>query len=487
MITRREAMMGVLGGMTIGLPTVRAVAAASDSKPRAIVSGPVQGGAHGWAFGGTPRSLDELGYVEREYFISGTATRFRAVGETGADGRWSIEPNGQAPFKTRFLVRTPKDAGKFNGTVIVCWNNVTAGYDIAQDTRGAFDGFAFVAVSAQAAAIEGFARDPHGLKSWDPQRYGDLSIPGDAYSYDVLTQVARAVGPDRSKSKVDPLGGLQVKRLIATGGSQSAGRLTTYINAVHPRERVFDAFMPTISFGRAAGIDANAIIDSSMLDKMKPEEVRAMSTGNVRIRDDLSTPVMIVNSETETLFYLPSVQPDTDTFRYWEVAGASHAPGPLLAVAAEVMKRDGMQRPVGTMAGVPSQVDWTLAFDAALHHVQRWLTEGKAPPVQPRIEVFGSPPRIARDRFGNAVGGVRLPDLEVPTASYFSEMAQIGMAGLTGTTTPLSPELVKSLYPTRDAYVAKIQAAADKAVKAGVLLPRDAQAYVAAARDRPFA
>ena len=32
--------------------------------------------------------------------------------------------------------------------------------------------------------------------------------------------------------------------------------------------------------------------------------------------------------------------------------------------------------------------------------------------------ISGEPPAIARDRYGNAVGGIRLPELEVPIARY---------------------------------------------------------------------
>lgn len=37
---------------------------------------------------------------------------------------------GTLPFTTRFLVYRPSDPERFNGTVVVCWNNVTAGYEL---------------------------------------------------------------------------------------------------------------------------------------------------------------------------------------------------------------------------------------------------------------------------------------------------------------------------------------------------------------------
>ena len=40
------------------------------------------------------------------------------------------------------------------------------------------------------------------------------------------------------------LGGLVPTKIFATGHSQSALRLTTYVNAVHPLEKVIDGFVP---------------------------------------------------------------------------------------------------------------------------------------------------------------------------------------------------------------------------------------------------
>ena len=55
-------------------------------------------------------------------------------------GRWQVEPEGELGFKTRFLLYRPSDPRRFNGTVVVCWNNVTAGYELFQgespETKG---------------------------------------------------------------------------------------------------------------------------------------------------------------------------------------------------------------------------------------------------------------------------------------------------------------------------------------------------------------
>ena len=160
------------------------------------------------------------------------------------DGRWSAEPAGEAPYKTRMVIYRPRDPARFNGTVIVHWNNVSAGYDLygADSLELLEGGFGFAAVTTQRVGVHGHEQNSQGLRTWDPERYGMLSIAGDDYSFDIFTQAARAVGPNRARTGVDPMGGLAVRKLIAQGASQSAGRLATYVNAIQPLEQTFASF-----------------------------------------------------------------------------------------------------------------------------------------------------------------------------------------------------------------------------------------------------
>lgn len=109
--------------------------------------------------------------------------------------------------------------------------------------------------TTQKVGVEGLTPVNQGLASWDPQRYGTLSIPGDDYSFDVFTQAARAVGPSRSRQSVNPMGGLEVLHVVGQGASQSAGRLATYVNAIQPLSRAFDGFILTIYFGRGTPLE----------------------------------------------------------------------------------------------------------------------------------------------------------------------------------------------------------------------------------------
>ncbi|MFN9926657.1 MAG: alpha/beta hydrolase domain-containing protein, partial [Phenylobacterium sp.] len=174
-------------------------------------------------------------------------------GEPTVDGRWQALPAETAPYATRIVVVRPADPKRFNGTVAVEWLNVTAGLDAAPDwsylhrelMRG---GYAYVGVSAQRVGVEGGSRFGSGgaLKSANPARYGALSHPGDAYAFDMFTQVGRVVDSRQV------LGGLKAARVLAMGESQSASYLTTYVNAVDRLARVYDGFLIHSRSGGAA-------------------------------------------------------------------------------------------------------------------------------------------------------------------------------------------------------------------------------------------
>ena len=127
-----------------------------------------------------------------EYFLQGTATRFAPAPGTdlGWDGRWHVAPAAVALFETRIVVLRPSDAARFNGTVVLLWNNVSGGFDAigVGDTGELLQGgYAVVAgVTVQRVGVHGLGDDPLGLLAWDRERYGSLSIPSDDYSFDIF-------------------------------------------------------------------------------------------------------------------------------------------------------------------------------------------------------------------------------------------------------------------------------------------------------------
>jgi hypothetical protein len=435
-----------------------------------MIQGPITGGKHGWAFGRPLFELATRGYVEEEFFLAGDAMTYRPVAgtESGRDGRWQVEPKGEMPFKTRLLVYRPADPNRFNGTVVVCWNNVTAGYELfhGESPEILEGGYAYVGASVQRVGVHGFPGTPLGLTAWDPQRYGELSIPTDDGSYDIYAQVGRAVGPNRDRSGVDPLGGLPVKKVIALGASQSAARLATYVNAIHPLGRVFDGFMLQIYFGAGAPLEG----DRAIAPAERPVTARIPWGANL-IRE-VDVPVMIVNSELEAIACYRVRQPDADRFVTWESAGTTHVP-----VQTQVVRNEKYEREFRVAPALPqsmNRIALTPCYDAALHHLKRWVDGGAPPPSQPLIEFSGERPEFVRDEHGIAKGGIRLPQVDAPVATNSSIPISNDFAGsLRGSNRPFGAVKLDALYGDEAKYLARFEEAAQRAVRAGVLLARD--------------
>jgi hypothetical protein len=439
------------------------------------VTGPIKGGKHGWAFARPLFDLAAKGYVEEEFFLEGEAATYEQVPDTewGRDGKWRARPKAKVPFKTRFLVYRPADPKKFNGTAVVCWNNVTAGYELffGESPEVLEGGYAYVCASVQKVGVHGFAENPQGLVAWDNDRYGALSIPTDDISYDIFSQVARAVGPKRDR-KADPLGGLDVKKVIGLGASQSAGRLSTYVNAIHPLPaeqggHAFDGFILQIYFGSGTPLE----VGPQILNPNVATTARLPRAQNL-IRADLDVPAMIVNTELEAISCFPVRQPDTDRFRTWEAAALTH-----VSYQAQVMRNKKYERDFGVTPPAASQETNRIYiqpyYDAALHHMHAWVNGGSPPPGQKLIE-FTADGEVIRDENGLAKGGVRLPQVDAPVAMNSSTPVTNDFSGrLRGANKPFDAAKLDALYGNEANYLKRFEEAAQGAVKAGVMLPRE--------------
>ena len=447
------------------------------------VTGPLTGGVRGHPF--APGCGTLPGYVFEEFLLDGEATAYRPADGTTYDdsGHWDAVPNRSALYRTRILVVRPADADGFSGTVLVNWQNVTRGFETGAPPPDLVAlGLAWVGVSAQRAGHAGFpGAEACALKGWDPERYGTLDHPGDDFSFDVFTQAARVASPDRiiPSDGVDPMAGLLVTRLLATGTSQSALRLRSYIDAVHPLAHLFDGYFLTLDIGSGADLDTSDV---------PPHAPLTIPSQPVRIRNDLEVPVMVVNSESETLRLHAMRQPDSDRFRLWEIAGSAH----ISWSAAEMLEIDRQLDAMGIdpASGMAHRnadtnvVSHAPVVRAALRHMLRWL-DGHPPPHHPLIEIEpGEPPSIQRDEHGNARGGVRLPDMDVPLAQHCGLRPNESdiLARISGSSVPFSEGELQALYSGRSDYLSRHGQAVDAAVTAGVLVDEERSAMMAGAQ-----
>jgi hypothetical protein len=467
--------------LTVALVTLIAVvttsAAAHGTAADPTVTGPIlpSSGIEPTTLA-TTFPLSQVGYEQSEYFISGKATSYTSSSPLSTDGQWSVTPNSTAPYETRVVVYRPIDPSKFNGTVMVEWLNVSGGLDDAPEwvlshNELIRDGFVWVGVSAQAVGV-------NALVTSDPTRYGPLSDPGDSYSYDIFSQAGEAIWDNSAQL----LGGLNPQHVIAMGESQSADRLTTYIDAVAPLVNVYDGYLVHSRIGTPAPLSQS------------PQPAIAVPI-SVQFRTDLSTPVFEFETETDvsgtTLF---DRQTDTNQFRLWEVAGGSHydyyglfvGPADTGNGQGAIANLAGMQDPPSAIPGLgtcaapinSSGTHWVL--DAAVWWLNQWVVNGAAPPIPPLMDVTslpGQPVVFVTDAYGNVLGGVRTPQVDVPIATLSGVGNTGGLAGfcaLFGRTIPFSAGELASLYPTHAQFVLQWDLATLHDLLDGYLLSPDA-------------
>jgi hypothetical protein len=406
---------------------------------------------------------------------AGTAVSYRAPDGMPADGLWTFEPDGNADYRTRVLVRRPANPADFSGTVIVEWLNVSGGVDanvewVQLEEEITRRGHVWVGVSAQLIGVEGgpvLVEAPGsegvagvGLKKLDPARYATLSHPGDGFSFDIFSQVARAVrlgGP--------AMGHMEAQRVIAVGESQSAMALVTYYNGVAPLAQAFDGYL--VHSRGAGGLPLVGPGEYAFLTD-------ALGAGASRFRTDLATPIMNIQAENDTTGILNSIvsrQPDSDTFRLWEMAGTAHADIRLVGSVADTMN-----------CGLPIN-DGPMHFiaKAAFSRLDTWVRSGVAPPTAQRLETTSAnPPALVRDADGIARGGVRTPLVDVPVdvLSGIAGPSPNVICILSGSTKPLSEARLAELYASQDDYAQRYSAATDASIEAGFVLEADREALI---------
>ncbi len=461
-----------------GSPNLLTASTSSDSsiyRAVATFSGPVTVGHVIEPLSGLPLDLKRYGYVQQEFFASGTAHALRAT-SSPSDGSWTIVPTTSATYRTRILVRRPSNPAHFSGTVVVEWMNESEG-ESAPDwdylNPALMDsGDTYVGVSAQALGVDGgtpilgaiTAGVGKGLVQQEPQRYGTLHHPGDQYALDIFDQI----GLGLRSTKLHVLGGLRPRHIVAVGESQSAFYLTTFADTLQPLSHAFDGLFIHSRGGTGAALSGASITSGH-------------SSAGQWIRTNLHVPVFMFETQTDLILlgYAAAQQPNTRDIRTWEVAGTSHADAYLVSSAASVL---GCTSPINTG---PQHV----VVQAAFTDFVRWVVHGTAPPSPQPFRLSSThPATLALDRHGNVIGGVRTPAVDVPVAALSGAPppgASV-ICSLFGSTTQFSPHTLASLYGTSANYLAKYTADLNRSIAGGYVLAADRATLLAQARQVKF-
>jgi hypothetical protein len=372
--------------------------------------------------------LDHYDYEAVEYLVEGTA-----AGE---------------PYKTRIVLRKPRDNDDFSGLVFAEAMHPSGSAHIFEYTS-------HYAMGSGHAAVEIVVSGLNHLTDHDQSRYSGVSVSGDQVS-EVLAQVGALIKEGPSS----PLAGLEIRKMVLGGTSATAAILTRYLPAhgvyrTPGMELIFDGFMPHSNGATIQRVDVPLIQVPTMNE---------VSGGNVPTRQDGDEP--------------------GNQYRLYEFAGMMH-----VDMRDSVrFKPDPCQNPI-TM--FPLQAYLSVALD----HLFRWADEGLAPPHAPRIlldrntENDGS--LMALDAHGNPIGGVRNPYVDVATAlngvpntgaatlpANPSDFIAAGgiqaanqMCGLGGYQLAFSEEKMRQLYGTPENYVRQVQAKLDELEAVGWSLP----------------
>ncbi len=428
------------------------------------------------------QDLSQVGYIEEEYLVSGTANVYGYVDNVAQ--RPEVEVIDPAvPYTTRILVRRPIKPAHFNGTVFVDVLNATAGWDGDAIWYGTYPyltrtGAIWVGVSTKPVTVN-FLRNSWGRPPWptrNASRYATLAMPFFGQVWDMMTDVGTLLKSGGNAH--NPLAGFDVERLVMVGYSQSAAYQVTYANSFHERTRLPDG-MPVYDgyFIAAGGARAKSVTGASSATENLP-------AGDLRNFIHVDAPVIRFQSQTEVVNF-PSWTVRQNEAQYpwlrtYELAGGSHVDLWRDVEGGKALTRDLGLPPsfCPAPATAKNPLNTGVYEAAAMENLVRWIKSGVQPPPSRFMALTNTSTgavALARDADGNVIGGVRPPELRTPIGTYLESNSGPGFCGLYGGFSPFSAARLDQLYRNRGAYVSSFVRGVARAVQEGYLLNTDAE------------
>jgi Alpha/beta hydrolase domain/Beta-lactamase superfamily domain len=426
----------------------------------------------------TPLNLPAYGYREEEYFISGTGN----VYDWDSDGNVKVR-DLEAPYTTRIVVRRPIAPRRFSGTVWVDMLSPARGYDFPE--HWGYTNYYLMDHGDVSVGITMFPVTIRALRKFDPKRYATMMMAnpehplqpcaaaGNNYDYemepglrwDIVSQVGALLKSDFPSR---PLADLKVERMFLF--AQTGGDLQAYIPAFHSLARLEDGKPIWDGYFMKDGGGPTALNQCGQ---------RVSIGAPQRMIRNVGVPVIRLLVEDMVLGIYDARRPDSDqpndSYRLYEVPGATHSDGTSVFNWLPSLK---------TLQEMNSEVVtpfWPFTFSCsprvglndfpvhylvtgAMRNLDEWVKDGILPPKANPIEVEngGTPSAaILRDQFGNALGGIRSPYVDVPAATYYENFKDCRNMGYD---IPFNWEKMKELYGTAENYHAKFNAIVAKMV-----------------------
>lgn len=429
--------------------------------------------------------MSGAGYVSEEFIVSGTADVNQAVAMADAANmlvRDNVKDMAQRdfslktikknqPYTTRIVVYRPVDPKKFSGNVVFeTLHPSGGGRSVVWDMLNAYfvsRGDAFVGVQHPSTFVV--------LKTSDAQRYDGLAVADNTQLWGSIAQVGALV---KSNGATSPLKGYAVKHLFLTGYSFTGAATTSFANWYHERTKLADG---------------------------RPVFDGYISNANSMYNRPLSVPVMRMNTQGDFDSFggVNNRRFDSDDkgsqYRLYELTGAAHVTQPVPPAPGAKRPRAPTGSATSTnqprfsaescSAQYPKGFETNsypvhLFLEGMFDNMYRWVADGTKPPSGKRIRRDADDITM-KDTHGNAIGGIRLPHIEISSATY-----GVGAGDdcfLFGYQLPYAPDKLKTMYGTYDVYVDALRLSAERQVKEGWLRPNAVPELVELARKtKPF-
>ena len=460
-------------------------------------------------------NLAAFGYVEEEFFQSGTANIYDE--DENGTLRVTVE---DCPYTTRLIVRRPEKREKFSGNVLIEVLNASANYDIDRDwmllwRKMVRDGDIYIGITSKGHAVD-------ALKRFDPERYAPINWANPTPEregpaaptfdflkeyelglfWDMIVDLAKALRKD--DSELNPLKGFGKNWLYLAGWSQSGSYLARVIHSfAYLPENCADGPLFDGYYNSGSGAGDKALNSYAASSRMR---FGGMPAGKQLIVT--KEPYIAVNTESENRgfgFWADDADEPNYKFRSWQIPCSSHDTKYTLLdyyepMMDDMIKANTIQYWEGIREnGGPLDSPYEPIFAAAFKALCDWARLGIPAPHAPRIKTemtfeptdkTGALVANRKDLFGNALGGIRYPVADCPTATYqsYTERADGSIQMMFGTAKPFSPALLREMYGDLEHYRALAEKSTDHAIAKGFILPEDraymVESVVAIAKER---
>ena len=429
-------MLRIIMALLLGLSGSSSCLAHVDN-----VSGPVTGPGEMYnraEVPGSPLSVDLAGrgYVEEEYFVTGSARVFERADGMLTPGESSL------PYTTRVVVRRPASSEKFSGILL---------FEAAHPSQGGpshwLAAHALMLARGDAYAFAGLGDDERQraltregtwptsqtsvLDWYNPERYAPLNWPeDDGIRYEVMADV---IGFLRGENPESPFLSKRPSHVIAAGWSFTGSLLRSYINyGFHDLFRL-PSGSPLID-GYLVGISSRW--NGGGLLPLTSSLPAAGVDDPIRELRKIDVPVIEFLTEFEVNSGNGPQRPDSDErgeqHRLYELGGAVHSEQMLLDRGGNSLNRPNLVQlaargyPVEQVRGqltsevcpIPvSDVPMGPLIRATLNNLVQWVSANTSPPRSHPLQLDGER-HVLRDASGNPVGGLPVPDFIIPVAAH---------------------------------------------------------------------